>query len=58
MSRPRRDGKPSRPPDRRKLTDFLINNLKPEIVDGRKKGYLVHDTVKQGLLVHVHSRGS
>jgi integrase len=54
MMRPRKDGTPSRQRDRRKLTDLLVNNFKPE--NGR--GYLVHDTVQKGLLVHCNSRGN
>jgi integrase len=51
MARPRRDGKPSTAPDRRKLSKTIIKALKP-----RGSPYTVWDTTTRGLVIRVHSR--
>jgi hypothetical protein len=51
MARPRRDGKPSTAPDRRKLSKAIIKALKPR--GGRP--YTVWDTTTRGLAIRVHS---
>jgi integrase len=51
MARPRRDGKPSTAPDKRKLSKTIIKGLKPR--GGRP--YTVWDTTTRGLVIRVHS---
>lgn len=52
MVRPRRDGRPSAMPDRRKLTPFTVNNLMP-----RSRPYTVWDETLRGFAVVVHVSG-
>jgi hypothetical protein len=51
MARPRRDGRPSTTPDKRKLSKTIIKALKP-----RGSPYTVWDTTTRGLVIRVHSR--
>jgi hypothetical protein len=50
MARPRRDGRPSKLPDRRKLSKTIIKALKPRGVP-----YTVWDLTTRGLVIRVHS---
>jgi hypothetical protein len=50
MARPRRDGGPSKQPDKRKLSKTIIKGLKPS-----GSPYTVWDTVTRGLVIRVHS---
>ena len=54
MARPRRDGTPSRMPNRRKLTDAYVKAMKPE------PGRIVTawDEKQRGLVVTLQSSGS
>src|SRR6476620_12324239 len=53
MVRPRRDGMPSAVPDRRKLSIFTVNSLKPN----PNNPYTVWDTTMRGFAVTIHSSG-
>ncbi|MCK1755857.1 integrase arm-type DNA-binding domain-containing protein [Bradyrhizobium sp. 137] len=52
MARPRSDGSPAAAPDKRKLSNFVINSLKP-----RAKPYTVWDTSMRGFALVVHASG-
>jgi integrase len=52
MARPRRDGSPSRPTDRRRLNDLVVKRLKPA-----ERPYLVWDSHQRGLAVSVQPSG-
>jgi hypothetical protein len=53
MVRPRRDGRPSAEPDRRKLSNFVVNSLKPR----HGLPYAVWDTTVRGFAIVVHGSG-
>src|SRR5262245_58558670 len=53
MARPRDDGTPPRPTDRRKFTDKLIKGLRPA-----ERPYLVWDSIQRGFAITVHPSGS
>jgi Arm DNA-binding domain len=53
MARPRRDGLPSRKPNKRKFTDHFLKNLAAE-----KHNYLAWDTRVSGLAVSIHPTGN
>jgi integrase len=53
MPRPRRDGTPAAPPNRRKLSDVFIKKLRPQ--PGRT--FVVWDTHQRGLAVMVQATG-
>ena len=53
MPRPRRDGTPSAPPDKRKLNQLLLSRLRP-----RARAYLVWDTLQRGLVIRVRPTGA
>jgi integrase len=53
MARPRRDGLPSREPNKRKLTESFINSLAPDPA----RSFLVWDTKVGGLALAVYPNG-
>ncbi len=52
MARPRRDGTPATAPCKRKLTAFLLENLKPQA-----RSYLIWDSFQRGLAIQVQPTG-
>ena len=52
MPRPRRDGTPAAPPNKRKLNDILLKRLKPQ-----ERTFVVWDTAQRGLAVMVQTTG-
>src|ERR1700683_2747935 len=52
MPRPRRDGTPAAPPDRRKFSELLLRKLKP-----RGRAYATWDTHQRGLCIVVQRSG-
>ncbi len=52
MPRPRRDGMPARKPNRRRLSNFLLTNLKPQAGP-----FLVWDTLQRGLAIQIQPTG-
>jgi integrase len=48
MARPRRDGAPATAPNKRRLNNFMVTNLKPQ-----PRPYLVWDSLQRGLAIQV-----
>src|SRR5579864_7612752 len=53
MPRPRRDGSPSAPPNKIKLSDLFVKKLQP-----RDRPFIVWDTYQRGLAVAVYPTGN
>ena len=52
MPRPRRDGSPAAPPDKRKLSELFVRKLKP-----RDRTHVVWDSYQRGLAIMVQQSG-
>jgi Arm DNA-binding domain len=52
MARPRRDGQPATPPNKRRLSNYLLTNLKPQ-----PRPFLVWDTLQRGLAFQIQPTG-